>query len=168
MLRALLPPASIRNHLIIKTILLVCTSLTCILRLTSPITDMAFHQVWAHEEKSHMSQKPLTFTVTHGLLSLEALLLVSALPSQAQLPALWPTFSQPTTEVNVNLYGTIADPGDQLAETTLQGAYNQLQGSTRLYLNSIYADSPGGGSSRCLPASLFPRFPGTRPTRTGR
>ncbi len=51
----------------------------------------------------------------------------------ASLPALWPTFSQPTTIVTVDLRGLSSNP-DLLAQTTLMGAYNQLQGPTRLFL----------------------------------
>ena len=63
------------------------------------------------------------------------LLLASAPALHATLPQLFPTFSTPTTITYVQLYGTIASPDDVLAETTLQGAYNQLQGTNRLYLN---------------------------------
>jgi GxGYxYP putative glycoside hydrolase C-terminal domain/GxGYxY sequence motif in domain of unknown function N-terminal len=74
-----------------------------------------------------------------------------ALP--AQLPQLWPTFSQPTTVVSVNTYGTIASTNDELAEATLAGAYNQLQGSTRLYMNSDYVDS-GWWLTQSIPSGV--------------
>lgn len=54
---------------------------------------------------------------------------------------LWPTFSEPSTIVNVQIAGNNQSTGDLLAESTLQGAYNQLQGSTRLYL-SVWEDDP--------------------------
>src|SRR5215467_4346474 len=50
----------------------------------------------------------------------------------ASVPALWPTFSQPTTVVTVDQRG-YGDP-DFLAQTTLMGAYNQLQQDTRLFI----------------------------------
>ena len=67
-------------------------------------------------------------------------LLAHAPLMHAQLPQLWPTFTTPTSVVNVNTYGTIASPDDVMAEATLIGAYNQLQNSTRLYLSNNYAD----------------------------
>ena len=61
-------------------------------------------------------------------------LLASAPALHATLPQMYPTFSTPSTITYVQLYGTIASPDDQLAEVTLQGAYNQLQGTNRVYL----------------------------------
>src|ERR1035441_7967532 len=64
-----------------------------------------------------------------------SLLMLSAPLLHAALPQLFPTFSTPSTITYVQLYNTIATPDDQLAEVTLQGAYNQLQGTNRIYLN---------------------------------
>ena len=50
------------------------------------------------------------------------------------LPQLWPTFSEPSAIVNIGLTGQAGD--DFMAITTFQGAYNQLQLSTRLYVNT--------------------------------
>jgi hypothetical protein len=58
----------------------------------------------------------------------------------AQLPQLWPTFSTPTSIVNIQTYGTISSPDDAMAIATLAGAYNQLQGTTRMYLTDSYPD----------------------------
>lgn len=59
-----------------------------------------------------------------------------ALHAANSLPQLWPTFSEPTSIIHVNLMNTSASPDDTMAETTLIGAYNQLQGSTRLYFTT--------------------------------
>ncbi len=50
------------------------------------------------------------------------------------LPQLWPTFSEPSTIVNVGLTGQSGD--DFMAITSFQGAYNQQQLKTRLYVNT--------------------------------
>ncbi len=50
------------------------------------------------------------------------------------LPQLWPTFSEPSTIVNVGMSGQSGD--DFMAITSFQGAYNQQQLSTRLYVNT--------------------------------
>ena len=65
-----------------------------------------------------------------------ASLLFSALALHAQnsLPQLWPTFSQPTNIVNVNIAGQAGD--DLMAITSFQGAYNQQKFSTRLYVGN--------------------------------
>lgn len=55
-----------------------------------------------------------------------------AAPLKASVPALWSTFSQPGTIVTVDLR-SYNNP-DILAQTTLMGAYNQLQSNTRLYI----------------------------------
>ncbi len=57
-----------------------------------------------------------------------------AVHAQNSLPQLWPTFSEPSTLVNVGLSGQSGD--DFMAITTFQGAYNQQQLSTRLYVNT--------------------------------
>jgi hypothetical protein len=59
----------------------------------------------------------------------------------AALPQLWPTFSEPTSVVNIDILDSAASPDDLLAEKTLIGAYNQLQEPTRLYLSNN-ADDP--------------------------
>ena len=69
-----------------------------------------------------------------GLLSV-----VPALYAQNSLPQLWPTFSEPATIVNVGLTGQSGD--DFMAITSFQGAYNQQQRSTRLYVNTPTADA---------------------------
>ena len=52
-------------------------------------------------------------------------LLTSATALQvAPPPQLWPTFSTPSTIVNVNLVGAGQAGDDLMATTTLQGAYN--------------------------------------------
>lgn len=56
-------------------------------------------------------------------------------------PQLWPTFSTPSTIVNVNLVGVGQAADDFMATTTFQGAYNQKQLSTRLYI-SVGGDDP--------------------------
>jgi hypothetical protein len=56
-------------------------------------------------------------------------------------PQLWPTFSTPSIIMNVNLVGAGQAGDDFMATTTLQGAYNQLQGGTRLYVSTISDDS---------------------------
>ena len=58
----------------------------------------------------------------------------SALHAQNSLPQLWPTFSEPSTIVNVGLSGQSGN--DFMAITSFQGAYNQQQLSTRLYVNA--------------------------------
>ncbi len=58
----------------------------------------------------------------------------SALCAQNSLPQLWPTFSEPSTIVNVGLAGQSGD--DFMATTSFEGAYNQQQLSTRLYVNT--------------------------------
>jgi hypothetical protein len=72
-----------------------------------------------------------------------AFLLVGApaLFATNSLPPLWPTFSRPTTIVNVQLSGNGQSGDDLLAETTFAGAYNQKQLNTRLYLSTI-SDGP--------------------------
>ena len=62
-------------------------------------------------------------------------LLFSALALHAQnsLPQLWPTFPEPTNIVNVNIAGQAGD--DLMAITSFQGAFNQQQLSTRLYVS---------------------------------
>lgn len=50
------------------------------------------------------------------------------------LPQLWPTFSEPSTIVNVGMSGQSGD--DFMAITTFEGAYNQQQLSSRLYVNT--------------------------------
>jgi hypothetical protein len=50
------------------------------------------------------------------------------------LPQLWPTFSQPSTLVNVGLAGQTSN--DLMAIFSFQGAYNQRQLSSRLYVNA--------------------------------
>ena len=57
-----------------------------------------------------------------------------ALYAQNSLPPLWPTFTQPTSLVNVGLAGQSGD--DYLATVSFQGAYNQQQFATRLYINT--------------------------------
>jgi hypothetical protein len=69
-----------------------------------------------------------------GISGLMALLLWIASPLHATLPQLWPTFTQPTSIVNVGLVGQAGD--DFMAITTFQGAYNQQQLGTRLYINT--------------------------------
>ena len=54
---------------------------------------------------------------------------------------LWPTFSKPSTIKNVNLVGANQNGYDFMATTTFQGAYNQNQFNTRLYISTI-ADDP--------------------------
>jgi hypothetical protein len=69
-----------------------------------------------------------------GTLWLTVFLLGIATPLHATLPQLWPTFSQPSNLVNVGLAGQSGD--DFMAITSFQGAYNQQQLSTRLYVNA--------------------------------
>lgn len=59
----------------------------------------------------------------------------------AAAPQLWPTFSVPVKIVNVQLAGNGQTSDDLMAITTLQGAYNQLQDSTRLYVSTGADDS---------------------------
>jgi len=75
------------------------------------------------------------------LVVLAVCLLAGAPALHAAQAQLWPTFSEPTSVVNINILNTTASPDDLLAEKTLIGAYNQLQGSTRLYLSNN-ADDP--------------------------
>jgi len=63
-----------------------------------------------------------------------AMMTAPALHAANSLPQLWPTFSEPSTIVNVGLAGQSGD--DYMAITTFQGAYNQQQLSTRLYVNT--------------------------------
>ena len=53
---------------------------------------------------------------------------------------LWPRFSTPSTIINVNLVGAGQNGYDFMATTTFQGAYNQNQLSTRLYVSTISDD----------------------------
>jgi GxGYxY sequence motif in domain of unknown function N-terminal/GxGYxYP putative glycoside hydrolase C-terminal domain len=53
-------------------------------------------------------------------------------PVSSVTPELWPKLSPFSTLVTADLTGGTAD--EQLAATTLEGAYNQLQGATRLYV----------------------------------
>jgi hypothetical protein len=85
-----------------------------------------------------MSRNPLR---SLALAALACLLTgASALHATAP-PQLWPTFTTPSTIVNVNLVGAGQAGDDYMATTTLQGAYNQLQNSTRLYV-SVGGDDP--------------------------
>jgi len=70
--------------------------------------------------------------VLNSVVWMLGLLLSSAIPAHAQLAQLWPTFSEPSSIVTLNLAGSSAD--DDLAESTLIGAYNQLQGTSRIYI----------------------------------
>jgi hypothetical protein len=69
-------------------------------------------------------------------LALQTSLVFSAavLHAQNSLPQLWPTFSEPSTIINVGLSGQSGD--DFMATTSFQGAYNQKQLSSRLYINT--------------------------------
>ena len=78
-----------------------------------------------------MLRRQLKWNIT---VALGVCLLASAPGLHATLPQMYPTFSTPSTITNVNLYGSIASTDDLMAETTLQGAYNQLQGTNRLYI----------------------------------
>jgi GxGYxY sequence motif in domain of unknown function N-terminal/GxGYxYP putative glycoside hydrolase C-terminal domain len=53
-------------------------------------------------------------------------------PASTTTPELWPKLTPFQTLVVANLTGATAD--QQLAATTLEGAYNQLQGTSRLYV----------------------------------
>ena len=70
-------------------------------------------------------------------LALAFTFLMPSVVLRANVPALWPTFSQPTTVSTVDLrpYGTnnMLNP-DFLAQVTLMGAYNQLQLNTRIFI----------------------------------
>lgn len=77
------------------------------------------------ESISNRSAATLVACVLGGALALHA---------QNALPQLWPTFSEPSTLVNVGLSGQSGD--DFMAITTFQGAYNQQQLSSRLYVNA--------------------------------
>jgi hypothetical protein len=55
-------------------------------------------------------------------------------PASSPAPELWPKLAPFTTMVVANLVGGTAD--EELAATTLEGAYNQLQGANRLYVVS--------------------------------
>ncbi len=74
-------------------------------------------------------------------MALAAGLLFSVPALYASGPKLWPTFSRPSTIVNVNLVGAGQLGNNFMAEATLQGAYNQLQKRTRLYVSTA-ADDP--------------------------
>lgn len=63
-----------------------------------------------------------------------AILYAPYLHAANSLPQLWPTFSEPSTIVNVGMAGQSGD--DFMAITSFQGAYNQKQLSTRLYVNT--------------------------------
>lgn len=67
--------------------------------------------------------------------------LFEALTLHAQPAQLWPRFSEPSTIMNVQPAGNNQASDDFMATTSLQGAYNQLQGSTRLYV-SVGGDDP--------------------------
>jgi GxGYxYP putative glycoside hydrolase C-terminal domain/GxGYxY sequence motif in domain of unknown function N-terminal len=58
----------------------------------------------------------------------------AAMQGQNSLPQLWPTFSEPSSIINVGLSGQSGD--DFMAITTFEGAYNQQQLSSRLYVNT--------------------------------
>lgn len=78
------------------------------------------------------------------------LLGAAALHAQSGLPQLWPTFSQPSTIVNVGLAGQSG--ADFMAITSFEGAYNQNQLSSRLYVNT-----PGDASywlTHAVPAGV--------------
>src|SRR6266567_1242460 len=74
---------------------------------------------------------------------------------RASMPALWPTFSQPGTIVTVDLRpykaNNMVNP-DLLAQTTFMGAYNQLQGSTRIYM--IGSDNGAYWQSQLVPSTI--------------
>jgi hypothetical protein len=70
--------------------------------------------------------------VMNSVVWMLGLLLSSTIPAHAQLAQLWPTFSEPSSIVTLNLAGSSAD--DDLAESSLIGAYNQLQGTSRIYI----------------------------------
>src|SRR5580692_7676788 len=53
-------------------------------------------------------------------------------PASTTTPELWPKLSPFQTLVVAHLTGATSD--QQLAATTLEGAYNQLQGTNRLYV----------------------------------
>lgn len=63
----------------------------------------------------------------------------ASLQAENSLPQLWPRFSEPSTIVNVGLTGQSGD--DFMAITSFQGAYNQQQLKTRLYVNTPAADA---------------------------
>jgi hypothetical protein len=76
-------------------------------------------------------------------------------------PQLWPTFSEPKAIVNVQFAGNEQSADDLVAITTLQGAYNQLQGSTRLYV-STGVDDPYW-LSHAIPSNItVTNFPYTK------
>lgn len=70
------------------------------------------------------------FSVLVGGMMLSA----PSLCAQDSLPQLWPRFSQPANIVNVGLAGQSGN--DFVAITSFQGAYNQQQLPTRLYVNT--------------------------------
>ena len=73
-----------------------------------------------------------------------------ALSAQAAPPQKWPTFSEPSSIINVGLAGQSGD--DFMAITTFEGAYNQQQLSSRLYVNT-----PGDANywlSHALPSGV--------------
>lgn len=78
--------------------------------------------------------------VPHGKWKLAAVLatcILSGVPTvwaANSLPQLWPTFSEPSTLINVGLSGQSGD--DFMAITSFQGAYNQQELSSRLYVNT--------------------------------
>lgn len=75
----------------------------------------------------------LDWNIARGLISC-LLAGASALYAQNSLPQLWPTFSEPSSLVNVGLSGQSGD--DFMAITSFQGAFNQQQLGTRLYVNT--------------------------------
>lgn len=71
-----------------------------------------------------------------GLVALLSSFVISAtaLSAQNSLPQKWPTFSEPSSIINVGLAGQSGD--DFMANVSFQGAYNQQQLSSRLYVNT--------------------------------
>lgn len=63
-----------------------------------------------------------------------AVLCAPAAAAQNSLPQLWPTFAQPATIVSVGQTGQTG--ADLVSTSSFQGAYNQQQLSTRLYVNT--------------------------------
>lgn len=71
-----------------------------------------------------------------ALATVFAILLATAATADAanSLPQLWPRFSEPSAIVNIGLTGQSGD--DFMAITSFQGAYNQQERSSRLYVNT--------------------------------
>lgn len=87
-----------------------------------------------------------------GAVSCSLLLSTTALCAQNSLPQLWPIFSEPSTLTNIPWSSAGQNGDDYMAVVSLQGAYNQLQGSNRLYLTATGNDTYW--QSYALPSSI--------------